>query len=436
MKLTALLLLTLGGTTLMADTLTSRVDRELPRLVDTYKKLHAAPELSFHEEKTSAFVASELRALGYTVTERVGKYADPKLNGYGVVAVMKNGPGKTLLIRADMDGLPVQEKTGLPYASAVRAKNDAGEDVAVMHACGHDVHMTALLGTAKMLADMKDQWHGTLMLIGQPAEERGGGANAMLNDELYKRFGRPDFAIALHDNATLPAGKVGTVEGPALASVDSVDITVRGVGGHGAYPHTTKDPIVIASEIVVALQTIVSREKSPLEPAVVTVGSFVAGTKHNIIPDEAHLKLTVRTYKREVRDMILASIQRIARGIAIAGGVPDDRLPIVEFSEPLAATVNDAPLTRRISQSIAAAIGKDNVITVDPVMGGEDFGEFALGGSVPASIFWLGAVDPAKIAAKEPLPSLHSPLFAPLPEPTLRTGVLSMTAAAIDLLKK
>jgi hippurate hydrolase len=431
------LLLLTATSVAYGQTLEQRVTRELPRLVETYKALHAAPELSYMEAKTSTFVANELRSLGYTVTEHIGKYSDPKLNGYGVVGIMKNGPGKTLLIRTDMDGLPVLEKTELPYASSVRATSDTGEEVPVMHACGHDIHMTSFLGTAKLLASMKDRWHGTLMMVAQPAEERGAGAKAMLADDLYTRFPRPDYALALHDNATLPAGKVGVIEGFALASVDSVDITVRGIGGHGAYPHTTKDPIVIASEIVVALQTIVSREKSPLEPAVVTVGSFQGGTKHNIIPDEVKLKLTVRTYKAEVRSMILASIERISRGIAIAAGVPDDRLPIVSVqgNEMTPATYNDPAMTKRVRATIAAAIGDGNVVTVDPVMGGEDFGRFSLDNSIPSSIFWLGAVEPAKVASGQPLPSLHSPLFAPLPEPTLRTGITATTAAALDLLK-
>lgn len=425
-----------------AQTLASRVDRELPRLIATYKQLHAAPELSYREEKTAAFVAAELRKLGYAVTERFGKYEQPGLTSYGVVGVLRNGAGPTVMIRTDLDALPLEEKTGLPYASSVRVNNEEGIEVPVMHACGHDVHMTSFLGTAKMLADLKDRWKGTVVMIGQPAEEKGSGAKAMLAAGLYEKFPRPDYVLALHDNATLDTGKVGLVEGYALASVDSVDITVRGVGGHGAYPHTTKDPIVIASGIVLALQTIVSRERPPLDPAVITVGSFQGGTKHNIIPDEVKLQLTVRAYKKEVRDMLLASIARIARGIAIAGGVPDDRLPVVTLieQESIGPTYNDPALTQRMRKSLTAALGQENVVTVEPVMGGEDFGQFTLEGQkIPISLFWLGAVEPARAEAGRrgeiSLPSLHSPLFAPVPEPTIRTGVVAMTSAALDLLQ-
>ncbi|MEX1274843.1 MAG: amidohydrolase [Bacteroidota bacterium] len=418
------------------------IESALPSLLETYRSLHAKPEISYYEEKTSSFMAKELRSLGFTVTERVGNYGVPNRTCYGVVAVRKNGTGPTVMVRTDLDGLPMEEKTGLPYASTVRTKNETGEEVGAMHACGHDIHMTSLLGTARMLVQLKDRWQGTLVMIGQPAEERGAGAKAMLNDGLYSRFPKPDFAIALHDNATLEAGKVGVTEGFALASVNSVDMTVRGVGGHGAYPHTTKDPVVIASEIVLALQTIVSREVSPLEPAVVTVGAIHGGTKHNIIPDEVHLQLTVRAYKEPVRRTILAAIKRIAEGIARSAGVPEDRLPIVRIDENefTPSTYNDPLLTSRLRTTFEAALGKDNVVTVDPVMGGEDFGRFGLDGKVPACIFWLGAVDPKKVeesaATGTPLPSLHSSQFTPLPEPTIRTGVKAMTSAVLELMKK
>lgn len=424
------------------DGLDALVERELPSLVETYKTLHASPELSYAEEKTAAFVAKELRALGFDVTERVGKYDKPGLTSYGVVAVMKNGDGPVVWVRSDLDGLPVEEKTGLPYASRVKARGDEGE-VGVMHACGHDVHITSLLGTARTLTRLKDRWRGTLVLVGQPAEERGAGAKAMLADSLYTRFPRPAYVLALHDNATLEAGKVGYVEGYALAAVNAVDITIRGVGGHGAYPHTTKDPVVIAAQVVLALQTIVSRENSPFDPAVVTVGSINGGSKHNIIPDDVRLQLTVRTYKEEVRRRVLASIERIARNTAAAAGVPDDRMPTVTVREDefTPSTYNDPELTRRLAGVFEKQLGPANVVKMEPVMGGEDFGRFGLEGQqIPVALFWLGAVDPAKVAesqrTKTPLPSLHSSLFAPLPEPTLRTGVRAMTAAVLDLMKR
>lgn len=417
------------------------IKQELPTLVTTYKNLHANPELSHKEEKTSSFIASELKKLGYEVTERIGKYDQAGLTGYGIVALLKNGDGPKVLIRTDMDGLPIDEKTGLPYASKVKMKNDVGEEVAVMHGCGHDIHMTTFLGTAKMLATLKNQWKGTLILIGQPAEERGTGAKAMLKDELYTKFPKPDYVLALHDSANLVAGKVGYCEGYALANVNSVNITVRGVGGHGAYPQTTKDPIVIASQIVLALQTIVSRENSPLDPAVVTVGSISGGTKHNIIPDEVKLQLTVRTYKEEVRLKVLSAIERISQGIGIAAGLPKDRLPIVEVVETefTPATYNNPALTKRIVGVFEQTLGKENVVATDPVMGGEDFGRFSLNQEIPGFIFWLGAVDPVQIEKSQKqatsLPSLHSSQFAPLAEPTIFTGVKAMTSAALELLK-
>lgn len=418
------------------------IDREIGQLVSTYKMLHAAPELSHYEEKTSAFLASQLRSFGYTVTERVGKYDRPQFTGYGVVAVMKNGEGPTVLVRADIDALPVEEKNNVPYASKVKAKNELGQEVSVMHACGHDVHITNLIGVAKILAALKDQWRGTLVLIGQPAEETVDGAKAMLADGLYTRFPKPDFAVGLHDSADAEAGKILYVPGYAMASSTSVDLTIRGLGGHGSKPEATKDPIVVAAQTILALQTIISRENSPLDPAVVTIGSIHGGAKRNIIPDEVLLQLTIRTYKEEVRQRILASIERIAKGVAAAAGIPDDRAPIMKVieSENAPSLYNDPQLSERLANAIGKAIGTDNVIKSAPLMASEDFGVLNLDHQIPSFYFWLGAMAPEKIAASKksgkPLPSLHSSLFEPLPEPTLRTGVKAMTSAVLELMKK
>ena len=420
--------------------LDSLIDREIHSLVANYKLLHAAPELSHYEEKTSNFVARELRAMGYSVTERVGRYDKPQWTGYGVVGVLRNGDGPTVLVRADMDALPVEEKTGLPYASRVKAKTDAGEEVSVMHACGHDIHVSTLLGTAKILLDLKGLWRGTLVLIGQPAEEVVEGAKAMLADGLYSRFPKPDYALALHDASDLEAGKVGYSPGYSLASSTSMEIMVRGLGGHGSRPEATKDPIVVAAQIVLALQTIVSRENSPLDPAVVTVGSIHGGSKNNIIPDEVKLQLTVRAYKEEVRQKLLTSIGRIAKYTALAAGVPEERAPLVTITEGTTATYNDPVLTQRVAAAMEKALGTENVIKMNPVMGSEDFTRYSLEGhTVPICIFWLGAIDPARVARSRqsgiPLPSLHSSLFEPLPEPTIRTGIKAMASAVLDLMK-
>jgi len=424
-SLLALLVLSLP---LHAQTLDQRIDREMSSLLATYKQLHAAPELSMQEEKTSALVASQLRALGYTVSERVGKYDDPGATCYGVVAMMKNGNGPTVLVRTDMDALPVEEQTGLPYASARKG---------VMHACGHDIHITTLLGTAKMLAEMKSQWHGTVMLIGQPAEEVVKGALAMLRGGLYEQFGKPDYAIAIHDNSNMPAGQIGYCPGYFMASADSINITMRGLGGHGASPQATKDPVVMAAELITALQTLVSRENSPLDPLVVTVGSIHGGTKRNIIPDEVQLLLTVRTYKPEVRKRVVASIERVANGIAMTAGVPADRMPIFERLAPesVDATYNDPKLTERIAAALTKEMGAQNVVKIDPLMVSEDFGLFALGGKIPATMLNVGAVEPSRIASGERLPSLHSSQFAPVPDATLRGAVKAMTMAVMEMLK-
>ena len=416
---------------------------ELPSLLAIYKDIHSHPELSTREKKTSALVAKELRATGCEVTENFGKYDNPNLKCYGVVGIMKNGTGPTVLVRTDMDALPVEEDTGLPYASKVTAQGDDGREVHVMHACGHDAHMSAFIGTARALQRLKDRWSGTIVFIGQPAEETVGGARALLKAGLYNRFGKPDFALGFHDKADLQTGHIGVTPGYTYANVDSVDVTVRGVGGHGAYPHKTKDPVVLAAEMINAWQTIASRENNPLDPIVVTVGSIHGGTKHNIIPDEVKMQLTVRTYKSEVRDRVLKAIDEIAKGIASAGGVPADRAPIVNVLKDqfTPATYNNPDLTKRLVGVWKNVLGTDNVEIVDPTMGGEDFAEYSLPDhSIPAVDFHIGAVDPEKIAqfkreGKE-LPSLHSSKFAPVPEPTIRVGIIGMTSAVLDLMKK
>jgi hippurate hydrolase len=405
------------------------LDAIYPDLEKLYLDLHQNPELSFHEEKTAAKMADRLRALGFEVTTGVAKT--------GVVGILRNGKGPTVMLRTDLDALPVEEKTGLPYASKVTTTDDAGETVHVMHACGHDLHMTSWIGAATLLSRGKDRWRGTLMMVGQPAEEKGGGASKMLADGLFTRFPKPDFAFAIHDSAQAPAGTVQSISGYALANVDSVDLTIYGKGGHGAYPHTTIDPIVIAARTVLALQTIVGRENNPLDPAVVTVGSIHGGTKHNIIPDEVKLQLTVRSYKDDVRKRLLASIERIAKAEAVAAGAP--KPPDVAVSEGTPATYNDPAVTKRVTGALARGLGSANVTEAQPVMGGEDFSEYGRAG-VPATLVWVGAVEPKKYEASKaggpPLPSLHNSGFAPDREPTIRTGVKTVTLAALELLGK
>jgi len=438
------LALSLAATPLLAQLTPQQLtDAEMPSLLTIYKDLHAHPELSGQEEKSAAFVAKELRAVGCEVTEKVGKYDKPGHRPFGVVGVMKNGVGPTVLVRTDLDGLPVKEETGLPYASKDKAKNEKGEDVDVMHACGHDMHISAFIGTARALAKLRDQWKGTIIFVGQPAEEIGVGARAMLKDGLYTRWPKPDFALALHDNAGVEAGKVAVTEGYTFANVDSVDVTVYGVGGHGAYPHKTKDPITLSAEIITAWQTIASRENNPVDPIVVTVGSIHGGTKHNIIPDEVKMQLTVRSYKADVRERVLVAIERIAKGTATAAGLPPDKLPevVVRKDEFTPATYNNPELTKRLVAVWKKALGPDRVEAIDPTMGGEDFSEFSLPDhSVPACNFWIGGVDPAKLAESkktgQSLPSLHSSKFAPVPEPTIRAGVIAMTSAVLELMKK
>jgi amidohydrolase len=433
--------LALLSTHLAAQELNTFVTGQLPSLVSTYKEIHSHPELSHHEEHTSTLLAAELRKAGYAVTEHVGKYPDGS-QAYGIVAVLQNGAGPKLLIRADMDALPVVEETGVSYASHVKSTNASGQEVGVMHACGHDVHVTTLIGTARALAASKGKWHGTLLLIGQPAEESIDGAKAMLADHLYERFGKPDLAIALHDTNTRAAGTVAIVSGPALASATSIDVVLRGIGGHGARPQEGKDPIVMAGEFIVQLQTIVSRRENPQDPAVVTVGDIHGGTRRNIIPNEVKMEITARAFSDNGRQIILDGIRRTAQGVAVSAGIPDNLAPIVTVldAESTPVTYNDPKLAVRVKSALVQALGPGNVFDDEPAMVSEDFGFLGLGQhEIPTVMFWLGAMDPAKFASAQAegktLPGPHTSRFEPLPEPTLRTGVIAMTSVATALLQ-
>jgi hippurate hydrolase len=406
-------------------------DKDLGALFDWF---HRNPELSFKEVKTAARMAKELRAIrGMAVTEKVG--------GTGVVGMLKNGAGPTVLVRADMDGLPVEEKSGLPNASKARQVGIDGVEAPVMHACGHDVHITSLVGTARRLAAMKDRWKGTVLFIVQPAEERVGGAKAMIADGLYTRFPKPDYALAFHVASNLPTGKVSAAEGIQYSSADSVDITVFGVGAHGAAPHTGKDPVYIGSQIVQALQGIISRERPPLSPGVITVGAFHAGSKHNIISDRADLQVTVRANDEATRAQLIAAIKRVAEGIGRANGLPDDKLPQVRVSEGTPTTINDAALARRLNGALAQGLGAAAVQPWEQVsMGAEDFAYFvAPEHGIRGYYFAVGGTPQRAIdaAAKggPPVPSHHSPLFKIDPEPSVRTGAEAMTVAVLDLLR-
>ncbi len=446
MKATTLALplffLTAAPAVVPAQDLPALVNKELPGLVDTYKGIHEHPELSHHEEHTSALLAEDLRKAGYTVTEHVGKYPDGS-QAYGVVGILKNGAGPTLLIRTEEDALPIVEETGVPYASHVMTKNAAGQEVGVMHACGHDIHVTSMIGTARALAAMKDQWHGTVMVIGQPSEETIDGAKAMLADHLYERFGRPDMAIALHDTNGLPAGMVAVTSGPAAASSTSIDVTMRGIGSHGAYPQLGKDPITMAGEFIVQLQTIVSRDEDPLDPAVVTVGDIHGGTKRNIIPDEVKMELTTRAFSGHARQVVIDGVKRTADGVALSAGVPESRAPIVTVLDNESSPVlyNNPALAARVKASLVTALGAKNVVDGQRAMASEDFGVFGLEGhQIPTVMFGLGAMDPVKFAAAKAagtmLPGPHNSRFEPDPEPTLQAGVTAMTSVAISLLQK
>lgn len=409
----------------------AQVDAQAANLFELYQQLHREPELSFQEFRTAERMAKELRTLGFEVTPKIGKT--------GVVGVLRNGPGPTVLVRTDMDALPVIEKTPLPYASQARVRDKDGNEVGVMHACGHDLHMTCWVGTARTLVALKQQWSGTLVFIAQPAEEIGAGARAMLDDGLYRRFPKPDYAIALHCDARLEAGRIAYTEGLALANVDTVEVIVRGKGGHGAAPHTTVDPIVLAAKIILDLQTIVSREVNPVEPAVVTVGSIHGGTKSNIIPSEVKLQLTVRTTKEEVRTQVLQAIERIVKGHAATARAPEPTVK-VDLDEFTPALLNDVKLTRRLTGLFRQVLGEKNVEARPPIMGGEDFSRYARE-NTPIFMFFLGTIDSARWQAAQkdggnPLPSMHSAFYYPDAQPSLRTGVQLMSLAVLDLLGK
>jgi hippurate hydrolase len=424
------LLLLSGSLTAGTPTILANLDKLYPSLDALYLDLHRTPELSFHEEKTSAKMATRLRELGFEVTEHVGKF--------GVVGVLKNGPGPTVMVRTDMDALPVKEQTGLPYASTVVTKNDAGQEVGVMHACGHDIHMTSWIGAATLLARSKNLWQGTLVFIGQPAEETVEGARAMVEDGLFTRFPKPDFVIGVHDTQVLASGTLGIVSGPTYAICNSVDITFYGKGGHGATPHLTIDPLLVAARTVVTLQSIVSREIKPLDPAVVTVGTFHAGTKRNIIADEAKIELTVRSFKPEVQRHLLTSIERIAKAEATAAGVEREPSVVVLPKERSDVVFNDPDLTTRLLTTLRSNLGEHNVVPCDPQTGSEDFGVFGASAGVPSVIMFIGAAEPDVFARARaggpPIPGTHSSKFAPDREPTIRTAVAAFTLSVMELL--
>jgi len=411
------------------SSLTAEVNSVYPQVQTLYVDLHQHPELSSHEVNTAAKLAAQLRALGYDVTEHVG--------GTGVVALLRNGAGPTVMLRTELDALPVEEKTGLPYASTVHTKDGAGHDVPVMHACGHDIHMAALVGTAEIMARTKDQWHGTLMLIGQPAEETVSGAKVMLADGLFTRFPKPDVGVAVHTTNNLPAGKVGIAPEYALSNADTVNITIYGRGGHGARPETTVDPIVIAARTILGLQTIVSREIKPGDPAVITVGYIQGGTKNNIIPDEVHLGLTVRSFTPGVRKHLLLAIQRVVKAEAEAADAP--KPPLVQVTESTDALYNDPKLADRLGRALSQALGAGNFEKLPPEMVSEDYSAFVAAG-VPSFFFRLGVADPVKLKESEasgvPLPSNHSPFFAPDMEPSLKTAIEAEVVVLRNLLGK
>lgn len=410
----------------------------MPALEKTYLMLHQQPELSRQEVKTSAMIADSLRKLGYAVADHVGRYEDGQ-QAFGVAGVLKNGAGPTVLIRTDMDALPVTEATGVAYASKVRSKTAAGEDVGVMQACGHDIHMSAFLGVAKELAEHRAQWHGTVIMLGQPAEEVIQGAKAMMADGLYKRVPRPDYILGMHDFGNIPSGTVGISAGPMMASSDSITVVFHGVGAHGSQPQNSKDPIFMGAEFVTLLQGVVSRQIAPQSPGVITVGTFHAGTKNNIIPAEATLGLTVRSYDKATLKTLLDGITNTANAVAVAYGLPADKMPTITHPESTEPTLNDSALTERVRNAAVAALGPDKVLPQQAVMGSEDVGFLTDGYTIPMTFFRLGAGDPAKVAEAQktgkPLPDIHSPLYAPDYKPAIETGVVAMTSVAVSLLQ-
>jgi amidohydrolase len=407
--------------------ITAQLGANYPAIETLYQDLHRTPELAFNEHQTAKKLAERVKALGYDVTTGVG--------GTGVVAILRNGPGPTVMLRTEIDGLPVQEKTGLAFASTATTKNAAGETVSVMHACGHDVHMSAWYGTAKLMADNRKQWSGTLMLVGQPAEEPLTGSAAMIKDGLFTRFPKPDYALSMHDEATLPAGVVGYKAEHFRASADTVSITIFGQGGHGAVPHETRDPVVMSARVVMALQTLISRENNPMDPVVITVGSIHGGTQANIVPDQVKLQLTVRTFRPEVRKRVLASIVREVKGEALAAGAPKE--PLVDIKPGADAVYNDPALTERAVAAVRAALGEEKVTPMPPKMTSEDFANYGQAG-VKAVLLHVGAVNAEKLAASKkagvPLPGTHSPQWAPEFKPTVNSFIIAETAILLDLL--
>ncbi|MBB1402442.1 M20 family metallopeptidase [Pseudoalteromonas sp. SG45-1] len=436
MKLTYLsAILLLASPLVQANRLDLNLSKAMPAIEKFYLDLHQSPELSYHEQKTGKKIADRLTQLGFKVTSNVG--------GFGVVGIYKNGEGPTVMIRTDTDGLPIIEQTGKSYASKVKVIDEHGAKVGVMHGCGHDIHMSSFIGTAEQLIAHKKQWQGTLMMVAQPAEEVGGGAKAMLSEGLFSKFAKPDHIIALHVSASVPAGKVSMKNEYTMASVDSVDITIKGKGGHGAYPHTTIDPVVIAARTVLALQTITSRELSPLEPSVITVGSIHGGSKHNVISDEVKLQLTLRSYNPDVRSAQIAAIKRITAGIAQSAGLDESNYPVVYVheDESIPSTYNNPAQTDIVRNSIASAIGDTNVLETQAVMAGEDFGLYGrTDENIPITLFWLGGVNQAQYAdsikTAEVLPSLHSSKFAPDYKVAIPTGIKAMSNAAVALFNK
>ena len=443
-----LFLITLFTTSLAAgpalgQSLGELVEGELPSIGHVYKTIHAAPELSHYEAKTAALVAKELKAAGCAVFTGIGKFTKEEWKGHGVAGVLKNGDGPVVLIRAELDALPITEQTGLPYASKIRVTTDRGVKTGVMHACGHDVHVAVMLGTARVLAVQKDRWRGTVIFVGQPAEETLDGVKAMLADGLFKKVARPNYCLASHCVGDLATGAVGITPGPALASIQVLEITVRGKGGHASRPDEAKDPIVVAAQIILALQTVVSRETSPGEPAVVTVGAIQGGTRANIIPEEVRLLVSVRALDDKRRDRAIQAVERIAKGIAQAAGISEELAPIVRRNEDekVGGTYNDPAFSERLSALFARELGADKVVRIKPRMAGDDFAHFGNidGKAISSVLFMLGTADPLKMEESRrtgiPLISVHNPRFAPIPSITLRTGMRTMACAVLDLLK-